>query len=133
MRFISIIWFAAMGTVSATASELPSPATASSNSGKTLEGVQEIVYAVRKHGTDPHWYANFSYYATNPQRKTYQDGGRLCVLQVATGKVRVLLEDPRGGVRDPAVHYDGKTIVFSYRKGGEDHYQLYTIHPVFPI
>ena len=32
-----------------------------------------------------------------------------------------------GGVRDPAVHYDGKRILFSYRKGGASHYHLYEI------
>ena len=35
---------------------------------------------------------------------------------------------PRGGVRDPQVHYDGKKILFSYRKGGTEQYHLYEIN-----
>ena len=42
-------------------------------------------------------------------------------------KVRVLLDDPRGDVRDPQVDYDGRTILFSYRRGGTEHYHLYEI------
>jgi Tol biopolymer transport system component len=48
-------------------------------------------------------------------------------LDVATGKVTALLDDPKGNVRDPTVHYDGKRILFSYRKGGAKHYHLYEI------
>ncbi len=44
-----------------------------------------------------------------------------------SGKLQVLLNDPEGGVRDPQVHYDGKKILFSYRKGGDSHYHLYEI------
>jgi hypothetical protein len=35
------------------------------------------------------------------------------------GKVRVILDAPNGGVRDPQMHYDGKKILFSYRKDGQ--------------
>ena len=37
----------------------------------------------------------------------------------------ILLDDSRGGVRDPVVHYDGKRIVFSYRPGDEPNFHLY--------
>ena len=46
---------------------------------------------------------------------------------LATGQVTVLLDDPQGGVRDPQVHYDGRTILFSYRPGGTEYYHLYEI------
>ncbi|MCB1127463.1 MAG: PD40 domain-containing protein, partial [Verrucomicrobiae bacterium] len=48
---------------------------------------------------------------------------------VASGVVRWLIDDTEGGVRDPAVHYDGHTILFSYRRGGSEHYHLHTIQP----
>ncbi|MCX5683202.1 MAG: polysaccharide lyase family protein, partial [Planctomycetota bacterium] len=92
-----------------------------------LAGVEDVVFAARQPGKDGHWYANFSYYAENDQRLTYGDGGKLCRLNLRTGKVTNLLDDPKGGVRDPQVHYDGKRIVFSYRKGGGTHYNLYEI------
>lgn len=104
-----------------------------------LRDVEEIVFAVRVMGFD-HWYANFGYYSAPvpeypPQRGVpneqipplFGDGGQLCRLNLRTGKLTVLLDDPAGGVRDPQVHYNGHTILFSYRKGQEPYYHLYEI------
>jgi hypothetical protein len=90
-------------------------------------GVDEIVLAVRQPGKDGHWYANFSYFAEGPQRRTFGDGGRLTRLNVRTGEIIHLIDDPQGGVRDPVVHYDARKILFSYRPGGTEHYHLYEI------
>lgn len=89
--------------------------------------VTDIVFAVRRVVDDGHWYANFGYYAHDPNDKLYRDGGKLCRLNARTGKLTVLLDDPKGGVRDPQVSYDGKKILFSYRKGGTGNYNLYEI------
>ena len=93
-----------------------------------MRDVEEIVFAVRQPGKDGHWYANFSYYADSEDRITYGEGGRLCRLNLVTGKLTVLLEDKKGGVRDPIVHYDAQKILFSYRKGGQPYYHLYEIN-----
>lgn len=90
-------------------------------------GVEEIVFAVRQDGVDGHWYANFGHYGTDENRKTYRDGGQLVRLNLKTGETKVLLDDPKGAVRDPVVHYDAKKILFSYRPGGSEHYHLYEI------
>lgn len=103
-------------------------------------GAREIVFAMRKPVPDGHWYANFGYYAEcekgdgvrvaaqlGGKAVAYREGGRLCKWDVATGRVTVLLDDPAGGVRDPFVDHDGRTILFSYRKGDRDHYHLHTI------
>ena len=71
---------------------------------------------------------NFGYYADDENRITYQDGGRLCRMNLKTGKVHVLLEDETGAVRDPQVHYDAERIIFSYRPGGTEYYHLYEIN-----
>jgi hypothetical protein len=92
-----------------------------------MAGVDEIVFAMRQLGGDGHWYANFGYYAEGEQRKAYAARGRLCRLNLRTGGLKVLLDDARGGVRDPQVHYDGGKIVFSYRNGSSEHYHLYEI------
>ena len=109
-----------------------------------LEGpmadVEEIVFAVRVPGRD-HWYVTFGNYADHSAQPKdrcfkeeegvlwgYGDGGRLCRLNLRTGKLTVLLDDPKGGVRDPQLHYDGKKILFSYRKGGTHPYHLYEIN-----
>jgi len=90
-------------------------------------GFDEIVFAVRQPGRDGHWYANFSHRCEDPARILYGDGGRLCALDVKTGRLRTLLDDPKGGVRDPQMHYDGKKILFSYRRGGQPYYHLHEI------
>ncbi len=94
--------------------------------------VRHVVFAERAHNgggkiPDGHWYANFGYYARAPQKKAYSAGGSLRKLDLSTGKTTVLIEDDGGTFRDPAVHYDGKTIVFSYRKGGTGPFHLYEI------
>jgi len=101
---------------------LASPATTA------VETPEEIVFAVRQPGFDPHWYANFGYYAPDRKRKTYRALGSLRKLNTRTGEVTVLLDDPAGTVRDPAVSYDGAKILFSYRKGGGEHFHLYEIN-----
>ncbi len=93
-----------------------------------LNNIDEIVFAVRQRGKDSHWYANFGYFADSSDRLTYGNGGRLDILNVHTGALRSLINDPSGGVRDPQVHYDGETILFSYRPGGTAYYHLYTIN-----
>ena len=89
-------------------------------------GIDEIIFAVRT-VIQEHWYANFGYFSPDENHKCYGKGGRLCKLSLKTGKLTVLLDDPEGAVRDPCVHYDGRRIVFSYRKGGTETYHLYQI------
>lgn len=104
-----------------------------------MRGVEDIVFAVRVSGRD-HWYVNFGSYSDHSElvrqrafKKEdgvywgYADGGRLCRMSLRTGKVQVLLDDPRGGVRDPQVHYDGDRILFAYRPGGTHQYHLWEI------
>jgi len=107
-----------------------------------LKGIDEIVFAVRVPGRD-HWYVNFGYYSCDygppaerafgkypdgVSLRAYGDGGRLCRLNLRTGELITILDDPKGGVRDPQMHYDGKKILFSYRKGGTPTYHLYEIN-----
>ncbi len=95
-------------------------------------GVRQIVFAERAHNGrgkvgDGHWYANLGYYARDPRKKAYASGGSLRKLDLLSGRTTILIEDDAGTFRDPAVHYDGKTILFSYRKGGTGVFHLYEI------
>ncbi len=92
-----------------------------------MKDVEEIVFACRQLNEDPHWYANLGYYAKDENRKAYRARGRLCRLNLRTGEVVSIVDDPAGTIRDPQVHYDGKTILFSWRKGGGDDFHLYEI------
>ncbi|MHC4586076.1 MAG: HzsA-related protein [Planctomycetota bacterium] len=95
---------------------------------RPMANVDEIIFACRQLNYDGHWYANFGYYADNAERKAYRAMGRLCKLNIRTGQLTVLLDDPEGTVRDPQVHYDNKKIVFSYRKAGSENFNLYEIN-----
>jgi hypothetical protein len=107
----------------APAARAPGPLLSGMLSGP-MKGVDEIVFATRG-ASGPHWYENFAYYADAPDRTAYPtNGGRLCRLNLRTGELKVILEDPKGGVRDPQVHYEGRKVLFSYRKGGTPAYHL---------
>jgi len=105
-----------------------------------MKGIDEIVFAERIPGRD-HWYVTFGNYADHSEYPKnlgwkfqdgvywgYGEGCRLCRLNLRTGQLQTIIEDPKGGVRDPQVHYDGKKILFAYRKGGTHPYHLYEIN-----
>jgi len=95
-----------------------------------MAGVEDFVFAARRmNDTDGHWYANIGYYAHDPSRKAWREGARLYRWNSTSGKLTTLLDDPRGGIRDPQVNYDATRILFSYRKGGTENYLLYEISP----
>lgn len=104
-----------------------------------MRDVEEIVFAVRVPGRD-HWYVTFGNYSApnaEPSERAfkkedgvlwgYGEGARLCKMNLRTGRVTVLLEDQRGGIRDPQLSHDGKKILFSYRHGGEHPFHLHEI------
>ncbi len=94
--------------------------------------IEEVVFVTRLGYDDPHWYANIGYYCDDENHKAYAGNGKpdeskLYKLSTKTGEVKVLMDGDGGGIRDPEVHYDGRTILFSYRKAGTDYYNLYEI------
>ncbi|MHC4167230.1 MAG: HzsA-related protein [Planctomycetota bacterium] len=92
-------------------------------------GVDEIIFTIRSIGKDGHWYANFGYWSSDADRMMYgRDGSQLCALNLRTGQRRDILQDPGGTIRDPHVHYDGRKILFSYRKAGSIYFHLYEIN-----
>jgi hypothetical protein len=94
-----------------------------------LKERSQVVFAARNVGTDPHWYANFGYWSEDASKMMYGvAGARLVRLDLVSGKARDLVNDPAGGIRDPAVDYDGAKVLFSWRKGGAKQYHLYEIN-----
>jgi len=60
----------------------------------------------------------------------FRPGTALCVLELSGGepKVQTLIDDPKGVIRDVDVSYDGKRILFSWKKSDrEDDYHLYDL------
>ncbi len=95
-------------------------------------GIQKVVFATRLNYDDPHWYANIGYFCDDENHKAYAGNGKpdeskLYLLDTLTGRVNVLMDGKGGSIRDPHVHYDGRTILFSYRRTGTDYYNLYEI------
>lgn len=89
--------------------------------------MDEVVYATRAIHPDGHWYANIGYYGPDENRVTWRTGGGLYKYSLRTKKVTPLIEDGQGTIRDPAVGYDGRTILFAWRKGDARQFHLYTI------
>ena len=87
--------------------------------------VEEIIFATRPFPEDVHYYANFGYYCDDPDHKVYTEGGQLCRLNLQSGELTILLDDPTGGVRDPQLNYDGDRILFAYRRGNTEHFHLH--------
>ena len=55
-------------------------------------------------------------------------GAALCLFEMdsSSSKVRTLLADPTGAIRDPAVSWDGQRVLFAWKKSlNEDDYHLY--------
>ncbi|MDO5553902.1 MAG: hypothetical protein Q4G68_09070 [Planctomycetia bacterium] len=95
-----------------------------------MADVHEILFVVRKPGTDPHWYANFSYYAGDENTYPFPlgTGAKMCILNLDTREVRTILETATGSIRDPQIHYEGKKVLFSYFPDGQKHYNLYEMN-----
>jgi hypothetical protein len=104
-----------------------------------MKEVESIVFAIRIPGRD-HWYVTFGNYSGNQHNTKqlawkeedgllwgYGEGAALVKLNLRNGNLDVLLEDTKGGIRDPQIHYDGQKILFSYRPGGTHQYHLYEI------
>jgi len=58
----------------------------------------------------------------------FNPGSALCLLEMQPNgpRVRTLLEDPRGMIRDPDVSYDGRRVLFAWKKSDRlDDFHLY--------
>jgi len=60
--------------------------------------------------------------------RNFRAGTALCILEMdgIYGSVRILIEDEKGVIRDPDVSYDGRRILFAWKKSDrEDDYHLH--------
>jgi hypothetical protein len=99
-----------------------------------LKESSEVVFCTRAKYDDGHWYANIGYYCDDADKKAYAgngqpDAGVLYRYDLRTKEKSVILDAKGGSVRDPHVDYDGRTILFSHRPAGTDHYHLHEVQP----
>lgn len=108
--------------------EKPKPDLLAEFKKNELKDVKKIVFTTRTQ-TGEHWYANFGYYAHNQHvgdnLPAPNEGGKLCIYDIDTKQVEVLIDDRLGIVRDPCVHYDGDKILYSYKPAGTKYFHLY--------
>jgi len=58
--------------------------------------------------------------------RQFEPGAALCRLDIEDGQVRTLIEDSDGVIRDPDVSWDGRHVLFAWKKSDrEDDYHLY--------
>ncbi len=65
------------------------------------------------------------------RERHFKPGSALCLLDVRGGepKVETLIDDRNGVIRDPDVSYDGKRIMFAWKKSDrQDDYHLYEMN-----
>ncbi len=126
-RFLCLSGLAALSALSDAGAALLDDALDS-----PLATAQEIIFCTRSRYTDGHWYANIGYYCDDANKKAYAGNGQpdasvLYRYHLKTREKTVIFDARGGGVRDPHVDYDGRTILFSYRPAGSDFYHLHEI------
>jgi hypothetical protein len=86
-----------------------------------------VLFVVRRPYAYEHHNTETMYQTTEPACAKYPGGGGgLKVLNPTSGKVSTLLDArPDGMIRDPEVDYDGRSIVFSWRRGKADNFHIY--------
>jgi hypothetical protein len=73
--------------LAATPAPTPDLLTAFRAPGGPMAEANEWILALRKpNETDGHWYANIGYYAHDPDRKAWREGGRLVRWHAGTGE-----------------------------------------------
>jgi len=94
---------------------------------RLIETGQRIVFTKHFNMGGSH-YAYTEAQSDAQAERQYKPGTSLCILEMdgLYGTVETLIDDPKGVIRDPGVSYDGKTILFSWKKSDrEDDYHLY--------
>jgi hypothetical protein len=94
---------------------------------RLIENGQRIVFTKHFNMGGSH-YAYTEAQSDAQAERQYKPGTSLCILTMdgLYGKVETLIDDPKGVIRDPGVSYDGKAILFSWKKSDrEDDYHLY--------
>jgi hypothetical protein len=94
-----------------------------------LEKSPRIVFT--KHETiRPSFFAYTEGQSDAQTERHFHPGSALCLLEMDGfyGRARTLLEDPTGAIRDPAVSWDARRVLFAWKKSlNEDDYHLYEL------
>lgn len=95
---------------------------------KTLLAKSPKVIFTRHRTIQPSFFAYTEGQSDAQHERHFLPGAALCLLEMdgLYGRVRTLLEDRTGAIRDPALSYDAQRLVFAWKKSlNEDDYHLY--------
>jgi len=89
-----------------------------------LISAQPILFVTRSQYINEHGTEATMYQKGEINTRCFRGGGALKLLDAATGKVTTILSAPKGVIRDPEVHFDGKKVVFAMRREVNDDYHI---------
>jgi hypothetical protein len=87
-----------------------------------------LLFVVRRQYRNDHHNTATMFQTGEINTGSFQGGGALKTIDLATGQVKTLLEVPDGVARDPDVSFDGTKILFSMRRNREDDYHIYEMN-----
>ena len=93
-----------------------------------LVSSQPILFVMRRQYRPDHHNTETMFQTGEINTSSFQGGGAMKTIDLATGEVKTLLTVPDGIARDPEVHFSGKKIIFSMRKNIRDDYHVYEIN-----
>jgi len=88
----------------------------------------KLVFIARKQYKKDHHNTATIFQTGEVNTNSFDPGAALKILDVKSGEAITILETKTGVIRDPEVSFDGKKIIFSYRKNIEDNYHIYEIN-----
>lgn len=88
----------------------------------------EILFVEREQYSRDHHNTATIFQKGEINQASFKGGAALKAVNLKTKKVRTLMNTPEGVIRDPEISYDGKQIIFSYRKNKDDDYHIYQIN-----
>lgn len=98
---------------------------------QTLLAKAPRIVFTKHHTLRPSFFAYTEGQSDAQHERHFQAGSALCLLEMdgLYGKSRVLVPDPTGAIRDPAVSWDGQRVLFAWKKSlDEDDYHLYELN-----
>jgi len=89
---------------------------------------EHLVFVVRNQYKQDHHNTATIFQTREVNTSSFEGGAALKILNIKTGNTTTILSSKTGVIRDPEVSFDGKKIIFSYRKNIEDNYHIYEIN-----
>lgn len=90
---------------------------------------QPLLFVTRRQFAPDHHNTETFFQQGEINTDSYRPGGALKMLDLAGGRVSVLLDAGRDGlIRDPEISFDGKRVVFSYRRNRSEGASIWEIN-----